>query len=66
MKIEAITIHDKEKDVYFSFIKQFPAVCSQAKTVEESMQNVKKYFSPYLKKIAQEAPQIEQNEMLEY
>ena len=43
-----IEIEDKDKNMFFGFIKQFPAICAQAKTAEEVKEQVNKYFQNFI------------------
>lgn len=48
MKIRALMFHDLVKDLFFGYLIEFPAVCSQGYTKDEVMENLEKYFKDYL------------------
>jgi len=51
MKIEIVQIKDTTSNKYFGFIKQFPSICSQGNTKEESTEKVKQYFKKIISNV---------------
>lgn len=51
MKIDGVMIEDKDKGTFFAFIRQFPGICAQGKTVEEAHEKVNAYFKKFIEKM---------------
>lgn len=51
MKIEIVQIKDAASNKYFGFIKQFPSICSQGDTKEQSTENIKEYFKKIISNV---------------
>lgn len=51
MKLEGITVYDQEAGVFFSYVKQFPAICAQGKTLNETHHKLSSYFGSYIDRI---------------
>lgn len=49
MKIDNIIIEDKKTGFYFIFIRQFPGICAQAKTIKEASKKINTYWQKFIK-----------------
>jgi predicted RNase H-like HicB family nuclease len=54
MKIEGVVINDAKAKKYFAFIRQFPGVCAQGDTIEETEAKVNKYFRSFIDRMENE------------
>ena len=48
MKINGVVIRDESKNVYFSYIKQFPGICAQADSFDAVTKKIERHFKVYM------------------
>jgi len=52
MNIHGIIIKDEENDKFFAYVKQFPAICAQAESIEAVTEKISTYFKAYMERVA--------------
>lgn len=48
MELKGRMFYDISKQLFFGYLEKYPAVCSQGKSHDEVVSNLKKYFKQYL------------------
>jgi predicted RNase H-like HicB family nuclease len=63
MKIDGVIIKDKETGQFFGFVRQFPGICAQADTVEETDRKVNVYYKAFIDRIKNEQVDMRDEEI---
>ena len=61
MKITSVVILDEGKGIFFAYVKQFPGICAQAKSIEEVRKKLNQYFKSFAERMSKQDVELDEN-----
>lgn len=63
MTVDAIVVHDIKNEVFMSFVKQFPGVCAQGKTIDEVKEKLNRNWKSFVQMMSEKEIQMDESDV---